>query len=114
MADGSYKDVSEIVEGDQVACIDLETLEKTTSQVVEIFTKTAPETLAIETEDAALRATPQHAYFVYDEPNNRIIEKRAEELQVGDKLILVNTWGSTTQSQEANPPEHHPQMLPVP
>src|SRR5260221_11985774 len=101
MADGSYKDVSEIVEGDQVACIDVETLEKTTSQVVETFTKTAQETLAIETEDVALRATPQHVYFVYDEPNNQIIEKRAEELQVGDKLILVNTWGSTNQSQEA-------------
>jgi len=113
MADGSYKDVSEIVEGDQVACIDLETLEKTTSQVVETFTKTAPETLAIETEDAALRATPQHVYFVYDEPNNQIIEKRAEELQVGDKLILVNTWGSTNQSQEATLTEDQAYMLGV-
>src|SRR5207248_110045 len=35
MADGSYKDVCEIVEGDQVACINLDTLEKTTSHVVE-------------------------------------------------------------------------------
>ena len=37
MADGSYKDVSEIIEGDEVACINLETLEKTTSRVVETF-----------------------------------------------------------------------------
>src|SRR5437764_494155 len=75
MADGSYKDVSEIATGDQVACIDFETLEKTTSHVVETFSKTAPETLAIEAEDATLRATPQHVYFVYDEPNNLVIEK---------------------------------------
>jgi uncharacterized sporulation protein YeaH/YhbH (DUF444 family) len=95
MADGSYKDVSQIVEGDQVACLDLETLEKTTSPVVETFSKIAPETLVIETEDANLRATPQHRYFVYDEPNNQVIEKHADELQVGDKLMLVNSWGST-------------------
>jgi uncharacterized sporulation protein YeaH/YhbH (DUF444 family)/intein/homing endonuclease len=101
MADGSYKDVSEIVEGDEVACLDPETLEKTTSHVVETFRKTASETLVVKTEDIALRATPQHVYFVYDEPKNSIIEKRADELQIGDKLILVNTWGSTNQSQEA-------------
>jgi len=95
MADGSYRDVSEIVVGDQVACLNLETLEKTTSRVVETFTKTAPETLAIETEDAWLRATPQHVYFTYDEPANRIVEKRASELAEGDRLILVNTWGTT-------------------
>src|SRR5437588_11717271 len=93
MADGSYKDVSEIVEGDQVACLNLETLEKTTSHVVETFSKIAPETLSIETEDATLRPTPQHVYFVYDEPNNLIVEKRADELQVGDKLMLINSWG---------------------
>ena len=95
MADGSYKDVSEVVTGDEVACLNLETLEKTTSQVVETFAKTAPETLVIQTEDTRLRCTPQHVYFVYDEPSNRLVEKRADELEVGDKLILVNTWGST-------------------
>src|SRR5690348_2812 len=69
MADGSYKDVSEIRIGDEVACLNLETLEKTTSRVTDTFTKTAPQTLAIQTEDASLRATPQHVYFVYDEAN---------------------------------------------
>ena len=97
MADGSYKDVSEIVVGDRVACLNLETLEKTTSAVVETFTKTAPTTLAIETEDARLRATPEHRYFVYDEPHNQIIEKKAGQLREGDKLILVNTWGSAAE-----------------
>src|SRR5437763_4380923 len=100
MADGSYKDVCEIVEGDQVACINLDTLEKTTSHVVETFSMRAPETLVIETEDTTLRATPQHVYFVYDEPNNSILEKRADELQVGDKFILVNSWGSTGECHE--------------
>src|SRR5579885_1272123 len=95
MADGSYKDVSEIIEGDEVACINLETQEKTTSRVVETFTKVAQETLAIETEDALLRATAQHRYFVYDEQEHALIEKRAGELQIGDKLILINSWGST-------------------
>ena len=113
MADGSYKDVSEIVVGDEVACLNLETLDKTTSHVVETFSKEAPETLAVETEDATLRATPQHVYFVYDEPNNTIIEKRADELQVGDKLILVNTWGSTGESQEATLTEDQAYMLGV-
>jgi len=113
MADGSYKDVSEIVEGDEVACLNPETLEKTTSHVVETFTKTASETLVVKTEDATLRATPQHVYFVYDEPNNCIIEKRADELQVGDKIILVNTWGSTNQSQEAMLTEDQAYMLGV-
>jgi uncharacterized sporulation protein YeaH/YhbH (DUF444 family)/DNA-binding transcriptional regulator WhiA len=113
MADGSYKDVSEIVEGDEVACIDLETQEKTTSPVVETFTKIAPETLSIETEDTRLRATPQHVYFVYDEPNNTIIEKRADELQVGDKLILINSWGSVSDSQEATLTEDQAYMLGV-
>jgi len=113
MADGSYKDVSEIVEGDEVACIDLEAQEKTTSPVVETFTKIAPETLSIETEDAMLRATPQHVYFVYNEPNNTIIEKRADELQVGDKLILINSWGSVSDSQEATLTEDQAYMLGV-
>ncbi len=111
MADGSYKDVSEIVEGDEVACLNLETLEKTTSRVVETFSKITPETLSIESEDTTLRATPQHVYFVYDEPNNQVIEKRADELQVGDKLILVNSWGSTGASQEAALTEDQAYML---
>ncbi len=102
MADGSYKDVSEIVVGDEVVCVDVEAMKKTTSYVVEIFSKTAEETLAITVEDADLRATPQHRYFVYDEPNNQIIEKRADQLQVGDTLILVNAWGSTSENHAAN------------
>ncbi len=113
MADGSYKDVSDIVVGDQVACLDLETMGKTTSQVVETFSKTAPETIAIETQDATLHATPQHVYFVYDEPGNRIIEKRADELRVSDKLILVNTWGSTGESYKATLSEDQAYMLGV-
>lgn len=100
MADGSYKDVSEIQVGDQVACLDLATLRKTTSSVVETFTKEAARTLLIETEDSQLRATPQHRYFVYDEPQARIIERRAGELALGDKLILVNSWGSEAQPGE--------------
>ncbi|MBO0793975.1 MAG: DUF444 family protein, partial [Ktedonobacteraceae bacterium] len=102
LADGSYKDVSEIREGDMVACIDLETMQKTTAPVVETFSKVAPATLSIQTEDITLRATPQHRYFVYDEDNNQIIEKRAEELQVDDKLVLINSWGSTAETQTTN------------
>jgi DNA-binding transcriptional regulator WhiA len=113
MADGSYKDVSEIVEGDEVACLNLETMEKITAPVVETFSKIAPETLLIETEDANMRATPQHRYFVYDEPSNQIIEKRAEALQVGDKLILVNSWGSTSERQESELTEDQAYMLGV-
>jgi uncharacterized sporulation protein YeaH/YhbH (DUF444 family) len=113
MADGSYKDVSEIVAGDEVACLNLETLEKTTSRVVTTFTKTAPVTLAIQTEDARLRATPQHLYFVYDEPNNCIVEKSAQELIVGDRLILVNTWGSTGEQHAATLNEDQAYMLGV-
>lgn len=113
MADGSFKDVSEIVEGDRVACLNLETLEKTTSEVVETFTKLAPKTLAIQTEDARLRATPEHRYFIYDEPNHRIIEKRAGELQVGDKLILVNTWGSAAEAYTSTLTEDRAYMLGV-
>ena len=99
--------------GDEVACLNLETLEKTTSSVVETFTKTASETLSIKTEDAWLRATAEHRYFVYDEPSNRIIEKRAGELAVGDKLILVNTWGSTADIQQATLTEDQAYMLGV-
>jgi len=113
MADGSYKDVSEIVEGDEVACIDLETQEKTTSRVVETFSKIAQETLVIEAEDSTLRATPQHVYFVYDEPTNTIIEKRADELQVGDKLILINSWGSTGNAEQVTLTEDQAYMLGV-
>ncbi|HKV85402.1 MAG TPA: DUF444 family protein, partial [Ktedonobacterales bacterium] len=113
MADGSYKDVSEVVIGDEVACLDLNSLEKTTSYVSDRFAKTAPATLIIDAQDARLRATPQHVYFVYDEPSNRIIEKRADELVVDDKLILVNTWGSTAQSQEASLSSDQAYMLGV-
>jgi uncharacterized sporulation protein YeaH/YhbH (DUF444 family) len=113
MADGSYKDVSEVMIGDEVACLNLETLEKTTSRVTDTFTKTAPQTLNIETEDANLRATPQHAYFVYDEQSNQIVEKRADELAVGDKLMLVNAWGSTSHQPAATLTEDQAYMLGV-
>jgi uncharacterized sporulation protein YeaH/YhbH (DUF444 family) len=93
MADGSYKDISEIQTGDRVACVDLRSHEKTTSTVTTTFTKQAHRTLTIEAEDAVLRATPEHVFFVYDEPGNRIIEKRADQLGEGDKLVLVNSWG---------------------
>lgn len=100
MADGSYKDVSEIQVGDVVATVDLTLLQKTTAPVVETFTKKAQWTLLIEAEDAQLRATPEHRYFVYDEPNTCVIEKRAGDLAPGDKLILVNNWGSVAQPSE--------------
>jgi uncharacterized sporulation protein YeaH/YhbH (DUF444 family) len=111
MADGSYKDVSDVVMGDRVACLNLDTLEKATSEVVETFTKTTSETLSIETEDARLRSTFEHRYFVYDEPNNRIVEKRADQIQVGDRLILVNTWGSAAEQPTSTLTEDQAYML---
>ena len=93
MADGSYKDISEVRAGDAVACVDLRSYKKTNSLVTQTFAKQAARTLEIETEDATLRATGAHVFFVYDEPNNRLIEKRADELESGEKLILANSWG---------------------
>ncbi|HEX8921526.1 MAG TPA: DUF444 family protein, partial [Pyrinomonadaceae bacterium] len=105
MADGSYKDISEVQREDRVACVDLRSHEKTISTVAATFTKTAPRTFFIECEDATLRATPAHLFFTYDELRNRIIEKRAEDLTDGDKLVLVNSWGRTgherVESEEA-------------
>jgi uncharacterized sporulation protein YeaH/YhbH (DUF444 family) len=95
MADGSYKDISEIKAGDRVACIDLETYQKTSSSVSSVFTKQAKETFVIESEDAVLCATPEHVFFVYDERSNKIIEKKAGDLNAGEKLILVNSWGKS-------------------
>jgi hypothetical protein len=48
---------------------------------------------------------------VYDEPSNSIVEKCADEIRVGDKLILVNTWGSTGASQESLLTEDQAYML---
>jgi uncharacterized sporulation protein YeaH/YhbH (DUF444 family) len=101
MADGSYKDISEIQKGDEVACVDLHTHEKTASTVSATFTKHAPRTLLIECEDATLRATPRHRFFVYDEPANQIVEKCAEDISDGDKLVLVNSWGRAEPKQLA-------------
>ncbi|MCA1849537.1 MAG: DUF444 family protein, partial [Acidobacteria bacterium] len=101
MADGSYKDISEIQSGDRVACVDLQSYEKTASHVTAVFTKHARRTLVIESEDATLRATPEHVFFVYDEPTNRIIEKRADQLSEGDQLILVNSWGRSAPEAES-------------
>src|SRR5262249_17429689 len=80
MADGSYKDISKIRAGDRVACMDLLNYEKTTSTVTSTFTKQVQSTLKIETEDGILEATAAHKFFVYDEHDNRIREKRADEL----------------------------------
>ncbi len=101
MADGSFKDISEIREGDHVACVDLLRHEKTTSFVTSTFTKKAGGTLVIESEDGVFRATPAHVFFVYDEPNNQIIEKRADDLTEGDNLVLVNSWGSSEDDYES-------------
>ncbi|GER88546.1 hypothetical protein KDW_27080 [Dictyobacter vulcani] len=111
LADGSYKDVSQVVEGDMVACMDFSTMQKTIAPVVETFTKLAPKTLILETEDTTLRATPQHRYFVYAEDSNEIVEKRAEELCIGDKLILINSWGSTSAEKQATLSEDQAYML---
>lgn len=104
MADGSYKDISEIQEGDRVACVDLVTHTKTASSVTSTFTKRVDRTLSIETEDAVLRATAAHVFFVFDEVSNRIIEKRADELSGEEKLILVNSWGKLGDSENNREP----------
>lgn len=101
MADGTYKDISEIRAGDRVACVDLDGYRKTTSTVTETFAKQARQTFTIEAEDATLRATPTHVFFVYDEFRNRIIEKQADQLAEGDKLVLVNSWGQGVESSDA-------------
>src|SRR5205085_11703708 len=56
------------------------------------FRKQAPRTLFIESQDASLRATPQHVFFAYDDLNNRIVERSADALALGDNLILVDSW----------------------
>ena len=48
---------------------------------------------------------------MYDELNNTIIEKRADELREGDKLILVNSWGSASDTQQATLTEDQAYML---
>ncbi|HSE98723.1 MAG TPA: DUF444 family protein, partial [Blastocatellia bacterium] len=93
MADGSFKDISEVKVGDNVACLDILNREKTHSYVTDTFTKQVRSTMRIMTEDTDLRATVEHRFFVFEEVTNRIIERRASELQPGDKLILVNSWG---------------------
>ena len=96
MADGSYKDISKIEAGDQVACVDLENHKKTTSSVTMTYKKTIDRTNLIETEDATLRTTAEHKFFVYDETSNQILEKQVSEIKAEDKLILVNSWGTTS------------------
>jgi len=92
MADGSCKDICEIEVGDEVACIDLGNHEKVASVVTKTFTKRVARTFIIETEDTTLRATPAHVFFVYDEPRDRITEKRTDELVEGDALLLADAW----------------------
>ncbi|MBI3650009.1 MAG: DUF444 family protein [Acidobacteria bacterium] len=103
MADGSYKDISEISVGDEVACVDLYSYQKTASSVSETFTKPVNRTLIIEAEDGRFQATDAHRFFVYHEISNRIVEKRADELEEGDKLILVNSWGKIAGREESLP-----------
>jgi uncharacterized sporulation protein YeaH/YhbH (DUF444 family)/DNA-binding transcriptional regulator WhiA len=102
MADGSYKDISEIQKGDRVACLNLQSHRKTTAPVTSTFTKSARRTLIIESEDATLRTTPGHVFFAYDEAKNQIIEKRANQLVEDDKLILVNSWGRTNRKVKSD------------
>jgi uncharacterized sporulation protein YeaH/YhbH (DUF444 family) len=93
MADGSYRDIADVAVGDEVACVDLRTHQKTTSRVETTFCKYVPGTLLIKTQDSTLQATAEHRFFVYDEAANLIVEKDAADLAPGDKLILVNAWG---------------------
>jgi uncharacterized sporulation protein YeaH/YhbH (DUF444 family) len=94
MGDGSYKDVSDVVAGDEVACVDVLQRRKTRSKVTETFRYKVKRTIRICTEDhISLAVTPNHRYFVYDEKADRIIEKEACEIEAGDLLILVNQFG---------------------
>ena len=94
MANGSYKDIKDIVPGDWVCSIDLSERKKVHGEVKKIFRYTVDKTVAIQTEDhVSLRVTPNHRYFVFEESNNRIVEKRADALQEGDLLVLVNQFG---------------------
>src|ERR687883_892244 len=52
MADGSYKEVSQVRKGDTVACVNLQSHQKTTSEIIATFTKQARRTLVIEAEDS--------------------------------------------------------------
>ncbi len=100
MANGSYKDISEIKINDKVACIDLNTHKKTTSSVSNKFEYIVDKTIKIKTEDTELRSTGNHKFFIIDSKNG-IIEKRADEIQEGDELILVNSWGDTAISHSS-------------
>jgi uncharacterized sporulation protein YeaH/YhbH (DUF444 family) len=94
MGDGSYKDVSEITVGDEVACVDVEHRRKVKSNVTNVFKYDVKETVRIGTEDhVSLAVTPGHRYFVYNERDDLITEKTAAEIETGDLLILVNQFG---------------------
>ena len=94
MADGSYKDVSEVSVGDVVACVDVNGRKKIRSGVTELFKHNVTDTVKIQTEDhLELRVTPNHRYFIYSEMDDLIVEKEAKDIGTGDLLILVNQFG---------------------
>lgn len=105
MGDGSYKDISQISIGDKVACVDVAHRKKTTSVVTQTFKYDVSETVNIQTEDhVALRVTPHHKYFIYDETEDVIIEKHACDIVAGDRLILVNQFGCGAERSAATRP----------
>lgn len=102
MADGSYKDVKDISEGDKICCVDIKSHRKEEGKVTKKFSFTADEVLEIQTEDhEALRVTPQHRYFIYNEKNG-IEEKMACDLSPGDSLILFNQFGKGAIKKETS------------
>jgi uncharacterized sporulation protein YeaH/YhbH (DUF444 family) len=97
MADGTYKDVKDIQVGDVVCSVDLKTQQKRTNPVTEKFSFCTNRILRIRTEDHnELLVTPEHRYFVYNEDQGSIEEKKACDLEPGDFLILVNQFGRGT------------------
>lgn len=90
-----YKEIKDIKVGDKVWTFNIDTQKRELSQVTVWMDKGIQETLEIETAHNQVSATKDHRFLVYEDEKFKY--KEAQELVVGDLLVIYNLDNITTE-----------------
>ena len=85
-----YKEIKYIQKGDKVWSFDIKTQEKKLTTVEAMVCSGQKEIIKIRTKHNFVDASKEHRFLVYE--NDSFIYKTVEELQIGDRIVINNSF----------------------
>jgi predicted phage terminase large subunit-like protein len=98
MADGNWKCIRDVQQGELVWSRDGDTLHQ--AKVLAQIPQGESQTIEVQTARHSLRATPNHPFLMLE--NGGAVWKKAEQLRIGDKIVTLSQVPRETSKRDIN------------